>query len=190
MERLYQQYVVIRPSLIHHTCPGSVGAASKTGWTQQKTFTHWFDHVQPDSHPATTLLMMCGHTSHTHVNNMDVNEKYKQCWFMYTNVLKCMGLCLLSVVMLLYSASNLTPLKYMFRRHLLTCWQLLLVWKRSRKVLQTALTQMKSVIDRLVLLSDKAHKHIKQPVTVVQAYHSDTYLLLILHVAGALCGAD
>ena len=67
----------LRPSLMDHAPPGSVGAANKTGWMQQETFTQWFDHflhhVQPRSRPEPTLLIMDGHTSHT--NNIDVIEK-------------------------------------------------------------------------------------------------------------------
>ena len=70
----------LKPSLMDHAPQGSVGAANKTGWMQQETFSQWFDHflhhVQPNSRPAPTLLIMDGHTSHT--NNIDVVEKARR----------------------------------------------------------------------------------------------------------------
>ena len=70
----------LKPSLMDHAPSGSVGAANKTGWMQQETFSQWFDHflqhIQPNSRPAPTLLIMDGHTSHT--NNIDVVEKARR----------------------------------------------------------------------------------------------------------------
>jgi len=67
----------LKPSLMDHAPLGSVGAANKTGWMQQETFSQWFDHflqhVQPNSRPAPTLLVMDGHKNHT--NNIDVVER-------------------------------------------------------------------------------------------------------------------
>jgi len=67
----------LRQSLIDHASPGSVGDANKSGWMQQETFTQWFDHflkhVQPQSRPEPTLLIMDGHT-----NNIDVTNRARE----------------------------------------------------------------------------------------------------------------
>lgn len=61
--------VRLRQEFLDKAPPGSIGAATPSGWINENKFEDWFDHflniVQPKSRLSPTLLIVDGHASHT-----------------------------------------------------------------------------------------------------------------------------